>query len=225
MLAVTKVLVVAQIHRLLRVKTTESLSSAQLVRSGHLVSTLGAHMAIVFNSVNDYGNTVDLSKVALGNLNLFLLAAVVVVFDLLLFTFFLFLISRLFGFGLFLFLFTFLLVEGRLGISREESLARVNELVLFGHGLSETGHRVELEIGRAAQSPVKLLGGELVLALECNGECDVVVGVQARNLAPEAHLIRVDAPTQLAQCHLELHSKQTTTLVKVIPLLLTSRQG
>jgi len=76
MLNVSEVLVIAQIHCLFLAKSTEGLLPAHLVRGGQLESTLGAHMTVVFNSVDDHSDAIDFGEVALGHLNLFLLAFV-----------------------------------------------------------------------------------------------------------------------------------------------------
>jgi len=75
-------------------------------------------MAVVLNSVNDDGNTVDLSEVAFGHLNLFLLT-LVGVFGLLGFCTFIafFCFCLLVWYWCFFLFFTFLLVEGFFGIA------------------------------------------------------------------------------------------------------------
>lgn len=79
---------------------------------------------------------------------------------------------------------------------------------MFGYGGAKTWHLLELEVRRAGERPVELLGGELELRFECNGAGNVVISVQACNLAPEEHLISIDGATQLTQRHLKLHPEQ-----------------
>jgi len=72
LLHVSEMLVAAELHRLLLVEAAERLGSAQFVLGRHLKGADGARVAVIFNCVDDVGETMHLRQVALGHLNFLL---------------------------------------------------------------------------------------------------------------------------------------------------------
>jgi hypothetical protein len=174
----------------------------------HLECTLWAQLTIIFNSMYNYCESVELGEVALGDLD-FLFLALVRVLGFLggsILSFALFLVlGRLFGRLLSI---AFLCIQKLVRLAEEIAGGRVNEAVLFDGGEAEAWHLFELEVRRSGQRPVESFLGELVHAAERNGDREVVVSTDARDLAPEKHLVCLNGGSQLAQAHFQLHSKK-----------------
>lgn len=203
---VAEVLVAMQVASLLQRQSAEGLITSQLMERCHLESTFRANVAISLDRTHDRSEPVQLSQVALWHFDLFFLR-LVRIFGLLycvaLFVFFLSDGVRLYRY--FLFLCAFLLVQQFAGFSHEKAGAGIDKSILLGHGQAKGWHLFEFEVRGGGQSPVELLGGELVLASECNGARDEVVSVDASDLAPEEDLVSLHSGAQLAQTHFELH--------------------
>lgn len=69
-------LVVAKLHCLLLVETSESFSSAQLVLRCHLKGTHGARVAVIFNCVHNVREAMHLGQVTLWHFNFFFVTLV-----------------------------------------------------------------------------------------------------------------------------------------------------
>lgn len=223
LLHVSEVLVLAETASLVFAQASEGLSSAQLVLWGHFEGTLWAGVAIVLNSVDDESEAVDLSQVALWNGDLLWLRFVRVFGNFLLGTSFIIIVHRVVN-RCVVIIISLLGVEQLVWLAQEVSGASINEFVVLSGWETEAWHFLEFEFGSTGrQSPVELLVWELVLALECNGECDIVVSVQASHLAPEEHLISLNRSSKLAEGHLQLDSKQDK-VISIVSYVLTSRR-
>jgi len=89
------------------------------------------------------------------------------------------------------------------GLSHEVGVVCIDDLVVLR---SETWHLFEIKV--SAERPVEGLDREFEHVAIPDGDCDVVVVLQAVNFSPELQLFAFVLRLQGVQSHLNLHSKQ-----------------